>query len=133
MTNSTARAAYVSASVTTASPQTLLVMLCERLVLDVQRAVASQQTRDHLQTHQHLVHAQAIVSELRSSLDPDGFRGGHQLAALYDYLLQRLVQANVSKDAVPILECLTLSTQIAQTWREAALLVASSTMEARSA
>ena len=63
--NPSARAAYMDASVATASPARLLVMLYERLVLDCHRALEAQQAGDHPEAHRQLVHAQDIVMELR--------------------------------------------------------------------
>lgn len=119
-----ARAAYMDASVATADPSTLLVMLCDRLVLDVQRALAAQVAGHHEQAHHQLVHAQAIVTELRVSLDTDAFHGAVELAALYDYLYRQLVQANVRRDSAVTEQCEQLVTQIADTWRQAALSLA---------
>jgi flagellar protein FliS len=119
-----ARAAYMDASVATADPSRLLVMLCDRLVLDVQRALGAQVARHHETAHHQLVHAQAIVTELRVSLDPDGFQGGAELAALYDYLYQQLILANIRRDSAVTEECLQIVTQVADTWREAALSLA---------
>ena len=116
-----ARAAYMDASVATADPSRLLVMLCDRLVLDVQRALGAQVAGHHETAHQQLVHAQAIVTELRVSLDPEGFQGGAELAALYDYLYQQLILANIRRDQAVTEECLQIVTQVADTWREAAL------------
>jgi flagellar protein FliS len=116
-----ARAAYMDASVATADPSKLLVMLCDRLVLDVQRALSAQADGHHEEAHHQLVHAQAIVCELRNSLDPDGFRGGAELAALYDYLHRQLVQANIHRDSSVTAECEQIVTQVAETWRQAAL------------
>ncbi|MFC6288148.1 flagellar export chaperone FliS [Nocardioides sp. GCM10027113] len=116
-----ARTAYMDASVQTASPAKLLVMLYERLVLDVQRALEAQQAGDHLVAHAQLVHAQDIVIELRSTLKTDAWDGGPALASLYDYLLSRLVSANVKRDAELTRHCLELVTGLAETWREAAL------------
>ena len=116
-----ARAAYMDASVATADPSRLLVMLCDRLVLDVQRALGAQVAGHHETAHHQLVHAQAIVTELRVSLDPEGFRGGAELAALYDYLYQQLILANIRRDSAVTEECLQIVTQVADTWREAAL------------
>jgi len=127
------RNAYLQASLATAGPQALLLMLCDRLVLDVQRAAAAQLARDIGQTHQHLTHAQAIVSELSSSLNPDGFTGGHQLAEIYRYLLSVLVAANVTKDPRRIAEGLSLSTSIAGIWREAAAVLARAPLSRASA
>jgi flagellar protein FliS len=119
-----ARAAYMGASVATADPAQLLVLLCNRLVLDVRRALVAQEQDQHDEAHRQLVHAQEIVLELRSSLDPKAFRGGPELAALYDYVYSRLVHANVHRDLVATTECATLVAEIAETWRQAALALA---------
>ena len=115
-----ARAAYVNASVGTADPRRLLVMLCDRLALDVRRGLAALERGELPEAHHQLVHAQEIVLELRRSLRPEGFGGGEQLAAVYDHLHRELVRANVTKDAVVTGHCLELATSIAQTWHEAA-------------
>jgi flagellar protein FliS len=122
MTN--ARAAYMDASVATADPVRLLVMLCDRLVLDVQRGLAAQESGNRPEAHDQLVHAQAIVAELRSSLRPGDFTGGHELGALYDHLLQQLVTANVRQDQDVTRHCLSLVQDVAETWRAAALQLA---------
>jgi flagellar protein FliS len=118
-----ARAAYLDASIATASPARLLVMLFERLVLDVQRGLEAQRTGDLEETHRQLTHAQDILLELATSLRPEEFRGGDDLAALYGFLHRQLVTANVRKDASITDEVLTLVTDLCDTWREAALQV----------
>jgi flagellar secretion chaperone FliS len=115
------RAAYMGASVSTASPARLLVMLCERLVLDVTRARNAQAAGDHAEAHRQLVHAQEIVLELRVSLDVDVWDGGPALASIYDFLHSELVRANVTKDPARTEGCLKLVTDLCDTWREAAL------------
>jgi flagellar protein FliS len=117
-----ARAAYMDASVATASPSRLLVMLFERLVLDVQRGLEAQRCGDLAETHRQLTHAQDIVMELQSSLRADDFKGGYDLAALYSFLHRQLVMANIHKDATITDEVLTLVTDLCAAWREAALL-----------
>jgi flagellar protein FliS len=119
--NTNPRAAYMDAAVATASPARLLVMLYDRLVLDVRRALDALERDDRPESHNQLVHAQAIVMELRASLDPTGFRGGEQLASLYDHLHSQLIKANVAKDAELTAHCLDVITQLAEVWREAAL------------
>lgn len=116
-----ARAAYLANTVATASPARLLVMLYDRLTLDVQRALAAQQAGDHAAARPNLLHAQEIVSELRLTLRMDEWSGAPGLAALYDWLFARLVQANTSRDASVTADCLTVVTQLADTWRQAAL------------
>ena len=119
--NPSARAAYMDASVATASPAKLLVMLYERLALDCHRALDAQRADNHQEAHRHLMHAQDIVMELRSSLKTDTWDGGPALASLYDFLHTRLVQANVKRDAAVTEHCLGMVQDLAQAWREAAL------------
>ncbi len=121
MINNNARAAYMDASVATADPTSLLIMLCDRLVLDAQRAVAALAARSLQEAHNQLVHAQAIVMELRASLDPTGFQGGEQLAAIYDHLHEQLVVANMTKDVDVARQCLALVIQVSETWHQAAI------------
>jgi flagellar secretion chaperone FliS len=115
------RAAYMGASVATASPARLLVMLCERLVLDVTRGLNAQTAGDHQEANRQLVHAQEIVLELRVSLDVEAWDGGPALASIYDFLHSELVRANIAKDAAKTEGCLKLVTDLCDTWREAAL------------
>ena len=117
-----ARATYLDASIATASPARLLVMLFDRLVLDVQRGLDAQRRGDFEETHRQLTHAQDIVMELQSSLRADEFKGGYDLAALYSFLHRQLVMANIRKDASITGEVLTLVTDLSDAWREAALL-----------
>jgi flagellar protein FliS len=121
MMTTNARAAYMDASIATASPARLLVMLFDRLVLDVQRGLAAQRSGDFEETHRQLTHAQDILLELATSLRPEEFRGGYYLAALYSFLHRQLVMANVRKDASITDEVLTMVTDLCETWRQAAL------------
>ncbi|KQP63292.1 flagellar export chaperone FliS [Nocardioides sp. Leaf285] len=120
-----ARSTYMDASIATASPARLLVMLYERLVLDVTRGLDAQRAGDVQTAHQQLLHAQDIVLELRSSLRTEEWDGGPGLASIYDFLHTQLVRANVSKDSTVTESCLALVTDLCQTWRAAALQAAS--------
>lgn len=124
MYSNQARNAYVGSSVTTAGPARLLVMLVERLVLDLERAQAAQQAGDHTEAATHLVHAQDIVFELEASLKPEQFSAGPQLASIYAFLRSQLVQANVRRDLATTQWCLSLATALCDTWRTAALQAA---------
>lgn len=113
--------AYVQASVETASPARLLVMLYDRLALDCRRALAAQESGDHQAAHAQLLHAQEIISLLQSSLRPEIWDGGPALNSLYSHLLVELVRANVDHDAARTAHCLDLVTGLAEAWREAAM------------
>ncbi|CAM3668852.1 flagellar export chaperone FliS [Nocardioides zeicaulis] len=114
-------AAYLQASVETASPARLLIMLYDRLSLDCQRALAAQESGDHAEAHEQLLHAQAIVAELQSSLRPDVWDGGPALNSLYSYITVQLVKANVDRDAAKTAHCLELVTGLGDAWRRAAM------------
>ena len=120
--NPSARNAYVDQMVNTASPARLLVMLFDRLVLDVQRAAEAQESGDISTANTNLIHAQEIVLELRSSLKLDAWEGAEQLANIYAWLHSELIRANVSKDVAVTRACLTIIEPLAETWREAAAL-----------
>ena len=90
------------------------------MVLDVERGLLAQQARNYPEAHTQLVHAQAVVTELRSSLRTEDFPGGDQLGAIYDHLHRELVLANVHKDVDRTRGCLDLAAAIATTWHEAA-------------
>jgi flagellar protein FliS len=120
----TAKNAYVQSSVETASPERLLVMLCDRLVLDVQRGLEAQRVGDIQEAHNQLVHAQEIVIHLRATLRVEAWDGGPGLASLYDWLHSQLIRANISKDPDVTAGCLSIVENLADTWRTAALQAA---------
>jgi flagellar protein FliS len=122
---STLRDRYKTDSVETMSPGRLIVALYERLLLDLQRGVDAIVREDVAETHAALVHAQDIVGELRDSLDTDAWPAATQLAALYDFVLRELVEANVSKDAARVVTCHDLLVPLRDAWCEAAGLTAS--------
>lgn len=94
---------YRTQAVTTASPAQLVAMLYQGAVTAI--TVAEQAMRDGAagnteQAHRELVRAQAIVNELTVSLDHDaGGQIAANLASLYEFCNDRLVRANLHKDA----------------------------------
>ncbi len=120
MSAASLRARYVGDTVTTASPQRLLVMLYDRLALDLERAQVAAAARDRQAVNEQLQHAQAIVLELLSSLQVDAWEGGPRLAALYNWLIGELVQANVKLDTNRISACRQVVEPLRDAWRQAA-------------
>jgi flagellar protein FliS len=118
------RERYLADAITTASPARLLVMLYDRLVLDLERAEQALLAADRAAAGQHLQHAQEIVLELWTSLDLDGWEGARGLAAIYSFLLTELVQANVAGDAARVAAGRGLVEPLRDAWRQAAAAVA---------
>jgi flagellar protein FliS len=113
---------YVTDAVETMSPIRLVTMLYDALVVDLVQAEASLSERPvALETaHRRLVHAQEIVHELAASLDPTAWEGGPELAALYAFVIDELISANVAKDAARVRSCRELVEPLASAWHEAA-------------
>lgn len=124
MTAGTARNAYLTQTVMTASPEKLLLMLLDRLVLDTEQALRAQMREDHAAANKELQHAQRIVTELMTSLEVDGMPAGRELLALYDYLRRRLIEANVQREQRHTKEAVVLSRRFRDIWYQAAQLAA---------
>lgn len=120
MTAEAMRARYANDSVGTASPARLLTMLYDRLVRDLHLGEAAIADGQLEAAHNELSHAQAIVEELASSLDPDAWEGGPGLAQLYAFVWDELVAANVAKDAAKVRACRDLVEPLRDAWHQAA-------------
>ncbi|TYP86304.1 flagellar export chaperone FliS [Blastococcus xanthinilyticus] len=124
MSAASLRARYLGDAVATASPQQVLVMLYDRLTLDLERAQLAVAEGNRARANEELQHAQAIVLELLSSLQVDLWEGGPRLAALYNWLLNELVQANLKFDTNRIASCRAVVEPLRDAWRQAAASLA---------
>jgi flagellar protein FliS len=111
---------YADDSVATASPTRLLVMLYDRLVLDLTRGEQAQREGDRDLAGRSLGHAQDIVAELLSSLDQGAWDGGPQLAALYAWLLKEISGSIVTGDADRTAAARQCVEPLRDAWSEAA-------------
>ena len=126
MSTASLRARYMGDTVATASPQQLLVMLYDRLALDLERAEEALVAGNKDVSHAQLLHAQEIVLELRASLQVDLWEGGPRLAALYTWVLGELMKANLKGDVRRVRDCRSVVEPLRDAWREAALSLAAS-------
>ena len=117
------RARYLGDTVATASPQQLLVMLYDRLVLDLTRGEDALRAGDRAGASGHLIHAQDIVLELRTSLKLDGWEGANGLAQIYTFVLTELIHANMNGDVKRVADCRGLIEPLRESWRDAAMSV----------
>ena len=96
---------YQQQATTTASPAQLVLTLYDAAIAAVERAhtAAVEQPdgwRDTL--HRESTQAQRIVTELAGSLNHDAGEIAENLAALYGFCLDRLVESNVRKADVEL-------------------------------
>ncbi len=126
MSTASLRSRYLGDSVATASPQRILVMLYDRLVLDLERAEMALDTGDRTEAAAQIQHAQDIVFELRESLRVDAWEGGPRLAALYTWMITELVQAGVKRDRNRVSACRQIAEPLRDAWRQAAATLTAS-------
>ena len=124
MSTAALRARYLSDRIATASPQQLLVMLYDRLALDLERGEDLLVRGDKQAAGEQILHAQEIVLELRATLKVDVWEGGPRLAALYVWLVQELIQANLKGDVRRVRDCRKVVEPLRDAWREAAASLA---------
>jgi flagellar protein FliS len=110
---------YLQDSINTASPGKLLLMLYDRLILDLMQAEEALRANDREIAHEKITHAQEIVIELRISLDLESWSGAPGLANLYGYLLTELIGANIAKDPERVAVCRGFLEPLRDAWREA--------------
>jgi flagellar protein FliS len=72
---------YLRDSVNTASPAKLLIMLYDRLILDLAKGEEALRSGEREAANDRIVHAQEIVLELRTSLDVEAWSGADRVAA----------------------------------------------------
>ena len=118
-TDATARASYFRDSVTSASPAAQLAMLYDRMLLDLRWAEQCQEHQDWITASGHLMHAQAIISELAATLKPELWSGGPALMSLYVYLLSILRMGNARREIAPTREAIELLEPLRLAWHDA--------------
>lgn len=114
-----AKQQYLEQQVASATPERLLTLLYDRLLVDIDRAASAQDAEDWPAAGTHLTHAQWIVSELNGSLT-DVWDGAAELRGVYTYLTGRLITANISRDRAATAECRDLVAPLREAWHEAA-------------
>ena len=110
--------AYQQNSVMTASPQELTLMLyngCLKFIKLSKKAMADNKIEDK---NTNLIKAQAIIQELRYTLDMD-IDLSASLAELYDYMYNRLVEANMKNDIAVLEEVEGYVVELRDTWKQA--------------
>ena len=105
------------AEVEGASPHRLIQILMETLLGRLMATKGAIERKDALAKTQMATRAQAIITELRTSLD---FEKGQEVAvtlnSLYDYMGRRLMQAIAADSTVMIDEVVSLMRPVKEGW-----------------
>lgn len=106
---------YRDDAILSAAPERLLTMLYDRLLLDIERGEAALRRSDWVESNLQLQHAQSIVAELNASLT-DAWDGAGQLRAVYTFLTQTLIGANIGRDPERAHACLEIVAPLRDAW-----------------
>lgn len=109
--------AYLRSKVMTATPAELTFMLYEGAIKFVNKAIMSIEKDDVMGAHNNLMKTQRIIEELRASLDHK-YPVAKEFDTVYEYILRRLVEANIKKDKDILEEVLEHLRTMRDTWKE---------------
>lgn len=110
-------AAYANNKVTTATPADLILMLYEGAIKFCNIAIVAIENKDIMKAHTNIMKAQRIIQEFQISLD-HRYATAKDFDEVYTYLLSRLREANVKKDAEILEEVLKHLRTMRDTWKE---------------
>ena len=117
MTNKQGYAAYANNRIMTASPAELTMMLYEGAVKFCNIAIDAIDHRDVAKAHKNIVKVENIISEFLSTLDHK-YEVAKDFENVYNYLMDRLVEANLKKDKEILEEVLSHLRTMRDTWKE---------------
>ena len=110
-------AAYANNKVLTASKAELTLLLYEGAIKFCNFAITSIEENDIPKAHTNIVKVEKIIEEFQSTLNHK-YPVAKDFDNVYRYLHQRLIQANVSKDAEILKEVLKHLRTMRDTWKE---------------
>lgn len=118
MADATGIRCYQRTAVSTISPEKLVVMLYEGLIRYLQQARIAIEAGRHADKARHLNNAQAVVIELRNSLDHEiGGTIAANLESLYNYIFQECMNALIASDVRPVDNCLRVLAPLLNAWQ----------------
>ena len=107
---------YLAERVTTATPGQLIKMLLDRLLVELDMAKSHLDDGQRPAASPHILRAQDIVTELRSSLNLDAGDIAGQLDELYSYAFAELVEAQLGGDPTHISHAATVLAPVQDAW-----------------
>jgi flagellar protein FliS len=108
---------YQQNSVNTASPGDLTLMLYNGCLKFINLAKHGIDKNDIEMKNTNIQKAQKIVQEFMVTLNMD-LEVSQNMMSLYDYMLRRLIEANIKNDKAILEEVETLVTDFRDTWKQ---------------
>ncbi|MEA2442978.1 MAG: flagellar secretion chaperone FliS [Thermoleophilales bacterium] len=116
----TAQQAYRDSAILTAPPERLVVMLYDGANRFLIQAATAMRAGDLTQTNDRLRRAEAIVQELRGTLDMSAGEVAVNLESIYSFCQRLLLQARLKQDASKIEHVAKLLRELRDAWDQLA-------------
>lgn len=113
-----AATAYMDNKIMTATPYELTLMLYEGAIKFCNIAIVAIENNDLEKAHENIIKAEKIIVEFRDTLDFN-YEIAKEFDLMYDYIYQRLIDANIQKDKDIVEEALGFIRELRDTWKEA--------------
>ena len=117
MLKNNAYTAYATNKILTATPAELTLMLYEGAIKFCNIAVKAIEDKDIEKAHTNIVKAEKIIEEFQATLNHK-YEVAKDLDNVYNYLRDRLIQANMKKDKEILEEVLGHLRTMRDTWKE---------------
>lgn len=114
----TAKLAYAEASVMTASPERLVVLLYDGAIRFLQQAAAALREGRYKQSRDRLHRAQAVIDELNRSLDLRQGEVAYGLRSIYGFCTRHLIESTAQSDPEGYEEVAELLSGLRESWVE---------------
>ena len=110
---------YKEMQVKTVSQEKLILMLYDGAIKFLNIAMAGLEDKKFDVVNNNLIKVQRIFTELMISLNMDVGEIAQNLYSLYQYMYDKLVEANIKKDKVPMEEVLEMLISLREVWERA--------------
>ncbi|RXT04454.1 flagellar export chaperone FliS [Ammoniphilus sp. CFH 90114] len=117
---------YQQQRIQTSTPGELTLMLYNGLIKFLKLSVIELDKGNISEVNVNLIKSQNIINELLYTLKME-YDVANDMARLYDYMLRRLIEANISKDRAIIEEVTGYAEEFRDTWAQALKLVKAGT------
>lgn len=111
---------YLATTVNSASPEQLMLMLYDGAIRFISLGIQAIDNGLVDKRAYYINKTSAIVSEFAATLDHDqNAKLAEDLDALYGYMLNRLLEANLKNDTAPLIEVKGMLSDLRATWAQA--------------
>lgn len=117
MVSNSGYATYNTNRIMTATPAELTLMLYEGAIKFCNIAIMGVENKDIEKAHSNIIKVENIIGEFLSTLNHK-YEVAKDFENVYNYLMDRLIEANIKKDKEILEEVLGYLREMRDTWKE---------------